>query len=35
MAHWMGRLLGVTQRELSFTRPGDVTSTALQTRGNG
>jgi AraC family transcriptional regulator len=34
MAHWMGRLLGVTPRELSFTRPGDVMSTALPVRGN-
>ncbi|KAA1004928.1 helix-turn-helix transcriptional regulator [Paraburkholderia panacisoli] len=35
MAHWMGRLLGVTPRELSFTAPGDVTSDASLVRGNG
>jgi hypothetical protein len=34
MAHWMGRLLGVTPRELSFTRAGDVPSTVLPVRGN-
>jgi AraC family transcriptional regulator len=26
MAHWMGRLLGVTPRELLFSRPGEATS---------
>ncbi|CAB3803736.1 HTH-type transcriptional activator RhaR [Paraburkholderia ultramafica] len=35
MAHWMGRLLGVTPRELLFTKPDDdVTGAVLPDRGS-
>jgi AraC family transcriptional regulator len=35
MAHWMGRLLGVTPRELLLARPGDATSAASPEHGRG
>lgn len=35
MAHWMGRLLGVTPRELLLARPRDVTSAVSSERDRG